>query len=84
MFSNPYGAATEVPQTTFNKADGFFLVYDSANAESVRCLNEYLEGIKEYKSTDTPIVLLGINPETSSYIESAVAIDDLLVEHEIS
>ena len=35
VYSNPYGAATEVPQATFNKADGFFLVYDATKAESV-------------------------------------------------
>ena len=78
VFSNPYGAVTEVPQTTFNKADGFFLVYDSAKAESVQCLAEYIEGIKEHKSiTDTPIVVLGINSEKDD------AIDDLLLEHGI-
>ena len=63
VFSNPYGAVTEVPQTTFNKADGFFLVYDAENAESVKCLSEYIEGIKEFKSTDTPIVILSLNAE---------------------
>lgn len=47
VFSNPYSSVTEIPQTTFKKADGFFLVYDAQNEQSAACLSDYLESIRE-------------------------------------
>ena len=63
VFSNPYGAVTEVPQATFKKADGFFLVYDAAKPDSASCLHDYIQGIRESKSEETPVVILGIGQE---------------------
>ena len=92
VFSNPYGAVTEVPQATFKKAHGFFLVYDATKPESVSCLGEYLEGIREHKSEDMPVVLLGLDPENHLFQDEATlaatyanqqAVDDLLRLYEI-
>ena len=56
-----------VPQSTFRKADGFFLVYDPTREESVECLAEYLYSVKQNAALgdDTPLVLLGVTaPDT--------------------
>ena len=46
VYSNPYGAAAQLPQSTYRKADGFFLVYNQINPESIQCLADYMDGIR--------------------------------------
>ena len=80
IYSNPYSAVTEVPQTTFNRADGFFLVYDSSKAETVECLSGYLQSIRQNsKRADVPIVVLSLSNDHGR----DQAVDQLLAEHEI-
>ena len=48
IYSNPFGSITDVPQSTFKKAQGFLLIYNTIEPESVSCLEEYLYYITEY------------------------------------
>ena len=79
VFTNPFSTDTEVPQATFNRADGFFLLYDATKEDYVTCLDTHLRKIKEYKDEQTPVVILSL----AEVYDNQQAIADLLADHDI-
>ena len=61
VYSNPFGGTTDLPQSTFKKAHGFLLIYDTIKPQSVSCLEKYLEDIIEYQEKQIPVVFLGLD-----------------------
>ena len=61
VYSNPFGDITDLPQSTFKKAHGFLLIYDTIKPQSVSCLEKYLEDIIEYQEKQIPVVFLGLD-----------------------
>lgn len=56
---------TDLPKTTFKKADGFLLVYDATKEESATCLANQYDALKEQiedgSLVGTPLFILGID-----------------------
>ena len=59
-----------MPQSSYRRADGFFLVYDPSKQESIECLNDYINSVHANSALgeDAPLVLLGVTstPESAS------------------
>ena len=63
VYTNPYGDVGAVPQSTFRRADGFFIVYDPSKPDSIDCLSDYIQSVHEKAALgqDAPLVLLGVS-----------------------
>ena len=60
-----------MPQSTYRRADGFFLVYDPSKPESIDCLREYITSVHESSALgeDAPLVILGVSSAESEFQE---------------